>query len=170
MINSYCPGLVPAWFVPVFFSAELSLLVPVLPLSFLCWLCSCFISVFQRQAGTVPFCPCLSMHVPVCPHLSLSVHFCPCLSQCVPVCPCVSLLVPVCFCLSLSVPVHPKNGRNQTLGCFRHRNERQIKYSCRAITPKIVARRFIPRPFQDKTKLNNCKYLCDKGSVVRPST
>ena len=51
----------------------------------------------QGQAGTFPFCPCLSLLVPVHPCLAMLVPACPCLSLSVPVCPCLSMSVNVCL-------------------------------------------------------------------------
>ena len=73
-----CSCLVPAWVVPVFFPADLYLLVPVLFLFCLCWL----YHFFFKDNRDSPF---LSLPVPDCPCMSLFVLACPCLSLSVPV-------------------------------------------------------------------------------------
>ena len=147
----HCPCVVPAWFVPVFFSAELSLLVPVLSLFCLCWFHSCFISVFfrdkQGHSLSVPVCPFLSLSVPICPYLFRSVPVCPCLSLSVPDCPYLSLSLPVCPCLSL---FDPTTEETRLKAVSETEKQSKLKYSCRAIPPKIIASRLIPRPFQEK--------------------
>ena len=108
-LSLFSPFLVCPWF--------FSLLgCPFLSLFFLSFVFVSFFLVlsllFQRQAGTVPFCPCLSLPVPICACLS-------CLSLSVPVCPCVSLSAPVCPFLSLSVPVCPCLSQQQKNPDFR---------------------------------------------------
>ena len=59
----------------------------------------------QGQAGTAPFCHCLSLSDPACPYLSLFVPACPCLSMLVPICPCLSLYV-CTFVATFALPKH----------------------------------------------------------------
>ena len=119
---------------------DLSLFFSLLSCPFLSLFCTCsafvgFVPVlsllFSETSKDSPFlslsvsaCSCLPPSVLVCPCLSPSVPVCPFLSLSVPSCPFLSLYVPVCPYLSQSIPVCPNNGRNQTLGCFRHRKER----------------------------------------------
>ena len=64
----------------------------------------------QGQAGTFPFCPCLSLVVPDCLCLSLLVLVRPCLSLSVLFCPCLSLYVstfaiPSCLPMQMTITV-----------------------------------------------------------------
>ena len=104
LIIPQCPCLGPAWFAPVF-SAELSLLAPVLSLFCIVGFVRVLSLIFSETGRecpflslSVPFHPFLSLPVPVRPHLSLSVPVCP-------FGPFLSLSVLVCPCLSLSFPI-----------------------------------------------------------------
>ena len=88
------------------FSAELSLLVPILFLFCICLLCSCFISDFFRDKQGQ------SLFVPACPFLSPSVSFRPCLSL-------LSIIVPFCLCLSQQRNIRQESCLSSSW-CFEH--------------------------------------------------